>query len=260
MGSMPGAASYRAITLDLWFTTCYHTAEDAAAWNAARLRVLKTYLSRRDAPALTDGEVAEAAEVVGSGLRVNGHSSVTTTPATVLQAVARHLGAEVLGGAAEAGRAMALAGLSENPPRANPEAESLLAGLERRGIPAVLVTNSARPAAAWREFLRSHPTLAFRDVVSSSDLGAAKPDPAIFREAARLLDLPPRSILHVGDRWELDVVGAAAAGFGAALYRGLWSRYPTGLYASLASPPADLAGTRVVDDLRALLDPDLWSS
>ena len=257
---MPGGAAYRALTLDLWFTTCYHTAEDAASWDAARLRVLRTYLARPRGPTLTEAEIAEAAQVVGSGLRVNGHSSVTSTPATVLDAVARQLNAEVVGAPGEASHAMGLAGLMESPPRLNPEAEPLLRGLERQGIPAVLVTNSARPASAWRDCLRSRLALPVRDVVSSCDLGVAKPDPAIFRAAARLLDLPPRSILHVGDRWELDIVGAVAAGFDAALYRGLWSRYPNGMYDSLPAPPSDLGGTRVVDDLRTLLEPEWWSA
>ena len=57
----------------------------------------------------------------------------------------------------------------------------------------------------------------FRHVLASAEEGSAKPDPAMFREAARRLGLPPERMLHVGDTYDEDVVGAAAAGCRAAL-------------------------------------------
>jgi putative hydrolase of the HAD superfamily len=53
----------------------------------------------------------------------------------------------------------------------------------------------------------------FEVIVISYEAGAAKPDPAIFRQAAAQLRLKPESILHVGDSLEMDVQGAEAAGF-----------------------------------------------
>jgi HAD superfamily hydrolase (TIGR01509 family) len=255
---MTGDGSYRALSLDLWFTTFYHRAEDAAGWEAARARILRKFLVRREGSPLTGAEIDAAARIVGSGLSVGGFGSVTTDPEAVLRAVAAHLGAEVDGPPGEAGRTLSAAGLEEWPPRANPEAEILVRSLEQRGVPSVLVTNSSRRAATWSEFLRARGGPCFRHVVSSSDLGVAKPAPAIFREAARRLDLPPRQVLHVGDSWELDVVGALAAGCGAVLYRGLWDRYPEGLYGSPPALPPKTSGVRVVDHLGSLLDPTLW--
>jgi putative hydrolase of the HAD superfamily len=46
----------------------------------------------------------------------------------------------------------------------------------------------------------------------SGELGFAKPDPRIFRAAAVTLGLRPDQIMYVGDRWEVDVLGSAAAG------------------------------------------------
>ena len=48
-------------------------------------------------------------------------------------------------------------------------------------------------------------------VVVSSEAGAAKPDPAPFRQALDRLGLPVDAVWHVGDSPE-DVAGAAAAG------------------------------------------------
>ena len=48
-------------------------------------------------------------------------------------------------------------------------------------------------------------------VVMSYDVGAVKPDPAIFQNALDALDLPASEVLMVGDAWQ-DDAGAAALG------------------------------------------------
>jgi HAD superfamily hydrolase (TIGR01509 family) len=51
-------------------------------------------------------------------------------------------------------------------------------------------------------------------IVVSQRVGTIKPHPAIFDAARRELgDPPPSAILHVGDDWAADIVGAAAAGW-----------------------------------------------
>ena len=52
----------------------------------------------------------------------------------------------------------------------------------------------------------------FKHVFLSSELGADKPDPEIFRRALNLVRLEPNEVLHVGDDPEHDWKGAAAAG------------------------------------------------
>lgn len=47
----------------------------------------------------------------------------------------------------------------------------------------------------------------------SLEMGFPKPSPIIFEHAAKALNLPASSILHVGDSFEMDVTGATAAGF-----------------------------------------------
>lgn len=254
----PVEGPYRALSLDLWFTSFYHLAEDEERWEAARRRVVRRFLSRRDRGPIPENEVADALRAERSPLPGGSSSPVTTDPAIVLEAVARRLGAEVGGPPGAAAEAFSAAGLAENPPRANPEAVALTRGLERLGVPTLLLTNSARRASTWRAFLDREDAPRFRHVVSSCDLGVAKPDPGIFREVAHRLELPPSRILHVGDRWELDVAGALDAGFGAALYRGLWGRYPHGLPPSPPAPSSPPAGVRVLDRLDELLDGTLW--
>ena len=52
----------------------------------------------------------------------------------------------------------------------------------------------------------------FDAIYSGERLGFLKPSPEPFRQILRDLDLPPESLLHIGDRPETDGAGAAAAG------------------------------------------------
>ena len=61
-------------------------------------------------------------------------------------------------------------------------------------------------ASGWMPFLTA--------IVVSQRVGTIKPHPTIFAAARRELgDVPPAAILHVGDDWAADVVGASAAGW-----------------------------------------------
>lgn len=53
----------------------------------------------------------------------------------------------------------------------------------------------------------------FSMVLASLELGIEKPDPAIFREAARRANVPPEACAHIGDDRMDDVQGAELAGW-----------------------------------------------
>jgi putative hydrolase of the HAD superfamily len=53
----------------------------------------------------------------------------------------------------------------------------------------------------------------FEVIVISCEEGCAKPAREIFESAARRFRLPPAGILHVGDNWEADVLGARSVVF-----------------------------------------------
>ena len=57
----------------------------------------------------------------------------------------------------------------------------------------------------------------FELVLDSALVGVEKPDPAIFRAALNALDVAPEETLYVGDLYDVDVVGARAAGIEAVL-------------------------------------------
>jgi HAD superfamily hydrolase (TIGR01509 family) len=100
--------------------------------------------------------------------------------------------------------------------------------------------------AGWLPYLRA--------VVVSQRVGAIKPDPRMFAAAASALGTPPGSILHVGDDWIADVVGAKRAGLQAAYLprRATDSPLPSSL------PDGEVQPDLVIDrlsDLEAALAP-----
>ena len=96
-----------------------------------------------------------------------------------------------------------------------------LAARYRLGIlsnwPLAVTIDRYAEAAGWAPHLAA--------IVVSARVGTIKPHPAIFRAAAAELargqgaPLDPGSILHVGDDWAADVVGAGRAGWRAAYLR-----------------------------------------
>jgi putative hydrolase of the HAD superfamily len=52
----------------------------------------------------------------------------------------------------------------------------------------------------------------FARIFISSEIGADKPDPEIYRRALKLIELKPNQVLHVGDNPQRDWEAASAAG------------------------------------------------
>jgi HAD superfamily hydrolase (TIGR01509 family) len=82
--------------------------------------------------------------------------------------------------------------------------------LASREIPVGVISNSeGRLAELLEELGEASP---FRVIVDSGRLGIDKPDPRIFEHAAHALGTPLTDIVHIGDAWEADVIGARKAG------------------------------------------------
>ena len=96
----------------------------------------------------------------------------------------------------------------------------------------------------------------FAAIVVSQRVGAIKPHPAIFRAAAEQLAVVPERVLHVGDDWAADVVGASRARWHAAYLRDRQSDTPL----PTSAPGAEVRPDLVIDDLvelEARIEP--WS-
>ena len=86
----------------------------------------------------------------------------------------------------------------------------LVAELRARGVPVGIISNSEGRLAELVAEL-GYAAL-FPVIVDSGRLGIDKPDRRIFEHAASQLGVPLNALVHVGDAWEADVLGARAAG------------------------------------------------
>ena len=78
-------------------------------------------------------------------------------------------------------------------------------------------------------------------VVTSAEVGEAKPSPRVFERALAVARVSPGEALHVGDKVDNDVQGAAAAGVRAVLLQ------------REGDPPAGVESIRSLSELVALL-------
>ena len=91
-----------------------------------------------------------------------------------------------------------------------PETLAVLQTLRERGLRVALISNLASPykRAVVRLNLESY----FDTILYSCDLGIAKPDPEIYRDALSKLNATADSTLMVGDSRRSDVDGPMAVG------------------------------------------------
>ena len=100
--------------------------------------------------------------------------------------------------------------------RREPGCRRMLAQLERARYRMAIVSNFDSRLPAVLEGLELADF--FSDVVISSEVGLAKPDPAIFRAALSATGSSAAESLHVGDDFQNDFLAAKAAGLGAIFY------------------------------------------
>lgn len=64
----------------------------------------------------------------------------------------------------------------------------------------------------------------FSVFIFSDEVGSSKPSLEVFRQAAIHLDVPPRAIVHIGDRESNDVLGPLSLGMYSILFSGIVDR------------------------------------
>lgn len=90
-------------------------------------------------------------------------------------------------------------------------AAGVVAELRDRGVPVVVLSNGPVTAAHRIHALQARvPTIT--RIYTSYGMGMRKPDPRLWRQIAGDLGVRTDEILHVGDQWTNDILGAANAG------------------------------------------------
>jgi putative hydrolase of the HAD superfamily len=91
-----------------------------------------------------------------------------------------------------------------------PETLAVLRAVKEAGFPMGVISNASHGILGDLE--RTGISGFFDHIVYSQAVGAAKPDPRIFKEALRLFGVSGAQAWHVGDNPEADVNGARAVG------------------------------------------------
>lgn len=99
---------------------------------------------------------------------------------------------------------------------------ALVEELASHGVPLAIVSNSE---GRLRELMAELDLGRFFPIIADSGvLGIEKPEPGIFEWTATRLGVAPEDILHVGDAWEADVIGATRFGARAFWYTSVVDR------------------------------------
>jgi putative hydrolase of the HAD superfamily len=122
---------------------------------------------------------------------------------------------------------------------AYPDVLPALGDLRERGVTLVVASNWDCSLPDW---LAPTGILDLVDgVVTSAEVGEAKPSPRVFERALAVARVAPDEALHVGDKVDNDVEGAAAAGVRAVLLQ------------REGEPPPGVTAIRSLSELLALL-------
>jgi 2-haloalkanoic acid dehalogenase type II len=123
--------------------------------------------------------------------------------------------------------------------RPYPDVLPALRELRERGVTLVIASNWDCSLPDWLG--PAGITELVDGVVTSAEVGAPKPDPRVFERALAIAGAAPSEALHVGDKVDNDVEGAAAAGVRAVLVQ------------REGEPPAGVEAVRSLRELAALL-------
>lgn len=91
-----------------------------------------------------------------------------------------------------------------------PETGEVLGGLRRAGYKLGIISNAdegVERILSWLGLPELVDTITY-----SQEVGVEKPNPRIFRIALQRTEASPKEAIHVGDRYDADVVGAQAVG------------------------------------------------
>lgn len=129
-----------------------------------------------------------------------------------------------------------------------PGTTPLLRGLRERGYALAILSNWPSAVTVDRVAERAGWVPLLTAIVVSQRIGTIKPSPVIFRAAQDALALEPPALLHVGDDWAQDVVGAKVAGWRAAYLRDRQRDTPL----PTSTPGEGVVADLVLDDLAEL--------
>ena len=211
----------RAITFDFWRTLFYADVRLRERRNA-RVETVQR------ATGLAPRPIKDALKLVAAEyLRIHIEEQRTLEPIHAIPLLEQHLGI-TLEDASGLAEELADAVLHHPPDPIEGALEAVRAAA--RLVPVGIISDTGlSPGSHIEALLERHGFLGhLRSLTFSDAVGAAKPQPAMFADAAANLNVEPAEMLHIGDLEPTDVKGALEFGARAALFAGDNNRYAEG--------------------------------
>jgi FMN phosphatase YigB (HAD superfamily) len=99
--------------------------------------------------------------------------------------------------------------------------------IKNLGLKIGIISNTIFPADVHDKILERYGLKPYLDfAIFSSEFGWRKPHPKIFEEGIRLMGFAPSEIMYVGDRYNMDALGAQAVGMQPVLKHCTKREYP----------------------------------
>ncbi|MFI5266376.1 MAG: HAD family hydrolase [Chloroflexota bacterium] len=208
-------SSVQAVSFDLWQTLMHDTKEQAGKRAALRAGSMHAALARAGF-ATTLQEVEDACHAIWQEWETRYWEKLVDPGfdaqiAWLCERLGVPAGSSRLVGDLRAGYVEPVFAV---PPQPDPAAIPVLSQLHAQGLKLGLICNtSVTPGFALRRLLAGWGLDRLLTVqLFSDEAGIRKPAPAIYHQAARQLGVDISAMVHVGDRPDVDVQGAIAAG------------------------------------------------
>jgi len=96
--------------------------------------------------------------------------------------------------------------------KAYDDAEQTLKNLRRMGYSLIIISNVSSERNLKTYLGKAKLNGYFDALFASGSMGVEKPNPQIFHQAAKEMNVPCQAMIHVGDSYEIDYLGAESAG------------------------------------------------
>ncbi|MGB9784279.1 MAG: HAD family hydrolase [Fervidicoccaceae archaeon] len=232
---------FSGVTFDLWYTLIYETEQDEMKYQEMRLMAIKK--------ALEEIGASFDEKILPKSFLHLRKFSLSIPYENFLKLLASSLGISLEKDQLEVVKQRYLEEIERYEIKLGPGVPEILEELKKKGLKTAIVSNTSFPEKAlWKILGRKGVSQYLDAIVSSSDEGTEKPNPAIFQIAIKRIGVTSERSIHVGDSCIEDYFGSLAAGMKAILYTGLYEHRKEKTIHELCS----LNSTQKLDSLYSL--------
>jgi FMN phosphatase YigB (HAD superfamily) len=236
---------YSVVTFDLWFTLIYEDDYGSELFRRKRIDVLYNMFNKYSDIRWSDVEVSYDS---------TRYIRMTIPNRSLIRYIALSLGIDPDNLDLDTATEMYEKSVDGWLPHINREAYNVLKVLKQDyDVKIGVISNTSLSRRSIEIILENLGLCKYIDlIVSSSDVGFIKPMPQIFEEVSKSFDVKPGDVIHIGDNYLDDYIGAKNFGAYALLYTGLWDKYR--FYSPFKNKRLELPSCGKIDSISLLGD------